>query len=39
MQLMSNQSLLLLGVLIAGVLLTLYITRRRARLARRVGRF
>jgi LPXTG-motif cell wall-anchored protein len=39
MQMISNESLMVLGVLIAGILLLLYIMRRRVRLGKRVGKF
>ena len=39
MQMISNQSMMVLGVLLAGILLLLYIMRRRVRLGRRVGKF
>ena len=39
MQLISNESLMVLGLLIAGILLLLYVMRRRVRLGRRVGKF
>lgn len=34
----TNEMLAVLGIPIAGILLTLYITRRRVRLGRRVGK-
>jgi LPXTG-motif cell wall-anchored protein len=39
MQMISNESLMVLGALIAGILLLLYIMRRRVRLGKRVGKF
>ena len=39
MQLISNESLMVLGLLVAGILLLLYVMRRRVRLGRRVGKF
>ena len=39
MQMISNESLMVLGLLVAGILLLLYVMRRRVRLGRRVGKF